>query len=164
MSERINPKDNRTFKTGPGNWTGPLTWHSGILQSHQGYITVPIPAGGGIVNISLSYPAIKPAPTKPHAFGFAMNPTIHGAAWPTLDWIITDGVYTDFNNTNVTTNIEDWVGVIGIYLVPANWKIQNTVLNVSCYVPSGGSGEFALDDFSLIEPSKIQHLPIMGVG
>lgn len=165
MSDRIRPENNRTFKTGSGTWTGNFVWHSDTLDFHQGYITVEIPPGGGPKTISLAYPAIIPRLDFTGGFGAAALDFNQLVAPTLFDWMITDGVYTAWNDTWGIGGDNLWLGIGGIYSVPADWNLYATVLTLTCYNPSGLGGKVAFDDFSLSPPiEKSQYLPVMGIG
>jgi len=165
MGDRIQPENNRTFKTGSGTWTGPFVWHSDTLDFHQGYITVAVPMGGGPIVISLPPPAIKVTPGVGHGFGGGALQFNDGLALVLFDWMITDGVYTDFGAHARSALHNTWLGILGIYAVPLDWNVHNTRLDISVYTPSGNPGMIAFDDFSLSPPTKgTQYLPIMGIG
>jgi hypothetical protein len=165
MGNRIQPENNRTFKTGPGDWIGPLVWHGDILDFHQGYITVPVLGGGQIVTVSLRYPHIKPAPGVINGFGGAQITTI----FPTLGrlqftWLITDGIYIDWTRTE-GSNFNQWMSLGDAYNVPQDWNVEDTVFTISMGNPTGDNGEIGFDDFDLTPYTKAaQYLPILGVG
>jgi hypothetical protein len=165
MGNRIQPENNRTFKTGAGNWTGPLVWHGDILDFHQGYITVDIPGGGSPVSISLAYPYIKPAPGEFNGFGGAhLTALIPPDGYLEFTWVITDGVYTAWTLIEFSGS-PFWFGLGGAYSVPADWDIPNTILTISIRDVGGMAGQIAFDDFDLTPYTKAaQYLPIMGVG
>lgn len=165
MGSRITPLNNREFTTGPGDWTGPLVWHEDILDFHQGYITVAVNGGGGIQTISLSYPHIKPAPGVINGLDGARITTI----FPTVaslqfTWLITDGIYFDFTRTE-TASFNQWMGMGGIYNLPGDWKVKDTILSITILNEGVGLGEMGFDGFDLTPYTKAaQYLPILGVG
>lgn len=165
MGDRIQPQNNRTFKTGSGTWTGNFIWHSDTIDFHQGYITVDVPMGGGPVLISLPPPAIKITPGVFHGFGGAALRFNSGLPLVLFDWLITDGFYMDFAAHAQSGGPNYWSGIVGVHAVPLDWNIHNTRLDISVYTPSGNPGMMAFDDFTLSPPTKgTQHLPIIGIG
>lgn len=164
MTERIQPENNRTFTTGSGDWTGPLAWHPGSLYGRQGYIDCLVDVGNPTKNITLAYPAIQPAPSKRNQFGALFCLTSPIVPFPAVDWMITDGVHTDFKEVGLDPGLSNWKPFGFTYLVPADWNVSNTQLIISIYALSGNYGEVAFDNFSLKPLGIRQYLPVVGVG
>jgi len=165
MSERIQPENNREFTTGPGDWTGDFVWHPETLEDRQGFIAFHLPEGGAVKNMSLAYPHIKPVPNKWNDFKGAILALAETNDYALYSWLITDGVYSNWEKTDFGVQHPWWIGFgMGID-VPSDWDVENTVLNISAYVPSGKAAIVAFDAFHLsVEMAKPQYLPLVGVG
>lgn len=166
MTERIQPENNRTFTTGKGDWAGDLVWHGDTFLGHQGYISVICEPTPATKTISLKYPAIKPIPTKSnwpdwkvHVIGSTGN------GW-NLGMKLTDGIYSYENTVQHFFSGPVWLGEGVGGDLPSDWNINNSELSLTISLISDLSGEIAFDDFSLIVllPTKIQYLPLVGVG
>ena len=165
MSERIQPENNREFTTGPGDWAGDFVWHPETLDGRQGFIAFHLPAGGAVKNMSLAYPHINPVLNKQNGFGAAILALAEVDDYALYSWLITDGVYFNWGQTDRGVEHPSWMGIGISYDVPSDWIIQNTILNVSAYVPSGKAAIVAFDAFHLfVEIAKPQYLPLMGIG
>lgn len=165
MGERITPLNNRQFTTGKGDWVGDLVWHPEVISLHQGFIAVTVPSGGEIKIISLSYPHVKPVTNKYNDFGGQALALAGPSGYLRYGWLISDGVYTDWGQSNLLVGAPIWFGFGAGYDVPLDWQTKNTTIQLFIDVPDGGEATVAFDGFSMFGISKnIQYLPIMGIG
>jgi hypothetical protein len=162
--EKIQPENNRTFKTGSGSWSGPLVWHPGELDLHRGYITVGVPPASPGRTISLSYPSINPAPGKTHGFQGAYLPISNPLGEIVLTWTITDGGGGSFSDTIYLSTATIWTSFVGSFVIPPGWNTPGTMLYLTLLDVGTSGGLIALDDFSLLTAEKIMYLPFVGVG
>jgi hypothetical protein len=162
--EKIQPENNRTFKTGSEDWTGGFTWHSDTLLGHQGYITCKVDEDNPIKTITLVYPAITLTAKKFNRFGALYCLTEFTIQPPAVDWELTDGGIFTYGEVNIYPHVPGWVPFGGDPGVPTGINVNGSTLIISVYALSGNYGEIAFDDFSLKPHGGIQHLPIMGAG
>ena len=162
--EAIQPEENREFTLGVGNWTGDITWDPGPIGGRSGLIKIdvdPFPAYG--VG-QLLYPYAKPIRNKYHNFGLYFFAPL-GQPGPYIKVTLTDGVYT-FDRPWYYLDIYDtWIRVSHDVDIPSDWNIEETIVS------------FTVKNDALLDPmttyadgasfyafTKVDHLPILGVG
>jgi hypothetical protein len=164
MAEKIQPENNRTFKTGSGDWTGAFTWHSDTLGGHQGYISGTIDEDNPEAIITLHYPAIQPVPNRIHRFKMSSCLPAFSVTPPFYDWHITDDMGFSYGEVGICPHTPDWRSENGKFEILLGFNIAGAEIKIRIWTPSEWWGEIAFDDFSFKPISHHQFLPILGVG
>ncbi len=158
--------EDREFTHGQGHWTGDLSWSAEPYPGESPAILATINDEHLEATLILQYPYIKPVPKKLNHLIVPIYATYEPAPGITGDMTLTDGVYAYVN---------DHLGWFGpgypfineiVQELPEDWNVENTVLTIHFKSPNGYSAIFVLDNIALyIEvPTKIQYLPLVGVG
>lgn len=165
MTERIQPENNRTFTTGSGNWAGDLVWHGDTYLGQQGYISVVCNPSPDTKIISLQYPAIKPVPAQDNALNFKIHSIVESSNGFTLNFKLTDGVYTHELYIEHFYDGPVWLGEGDVWTIEDEWTVENSVLELTIGLVDDPTAELGFDDFSLEAPvpARPDHLPLMGV-
>jgi len=164
MAELIQPENNRTFKTGSGDWAGGFVWHPETILGKQGYISCTITEPNPEITITLAYPAIQAVPNKEHRFRMSACLPTFTLTPPHYDWHITDGAGFSYGEVGSYPTTPDWYSIDYKFSIPVGFNLTGALLTIKVYTHSECWGEMAFDDFSFKPVGGPQYLPIMGVG
>lgn len=166
LIESITPEENRYLDTSLGDWAGDPVWEPGPIHGYYGLMNFVCQPFGPNKIASLTYPHFNLPKNKTCYFDAIAGKDLTVWGFPYLAIVITDGQGVDIPLLPVFYPIVAWSHCAYTFTTPPEWNQPTGTILITVYNPDAAEGSVYLDMFSLQyeRPTKIQYLPIIGVG
>jgi hypothetical protein len=162
--ERIPDQEDREFTTTTGRWTGDIAWDDTDIQGNINHAVLTKPDGSTQGMASLAFPNVSPVVSYKYYLYIECATKLFVPCPDSITIELTDGVYSFSAEFGPFIMRSIWQGVQFLFNLPQDFDIESAVFNLIVDGPEAGDQFVYIDNASLLMVSRVDHLPILGVG
>ncbi len=166
MPEAIIDLEDREFNSSLGHWTGDAGWAPGPVHSYYGLMEFVCEPFGPKKIASLKYPHLKIPKNRTCLIEIVAGKSLSVWGAPYIVVNIKDDLGTDILLEPPYFPIVAFQGFGYWFETPPEWNQETGTILLAVYNPDEAEGGVYLKWFSVQYevPTKIQYLPLMGIG